>query len=233
MGMHSRWVGGNLLFYDTAPYKWLDGWGPSICKHVDEFVSTPTDDTTGLPTAYTCTLVGTSTAVPTGLAGGGLLITTGGTENNGVNMQLKGEAFKLVAGKPCYFGARLLISDAIQSDFLVGLCITDTDLLGGMTDGVYFRKVDGATAVTFVVEQDSTETESATVLAADTGFHIYEFFWDGAALVAYIDGVAVSTPTLANLPDDEELTPSIHFLTGEGGAKTMQVDWMRCIQINA
>lgn len=233
MGMHSRWVGGNLIYFDTAPYRWLDGWGPSLCKFVENFVGTPTDDTTGMPTAFTCTAVGSSTAVNAATAGGGLLITTGATENDGINAQVKGEAFKLVAGKPLYFGIRLKVSEATQSDLLVGLCITDTDLLGGMSDGVYFRKVDGSTDVKVVVEKDSTETESAAVLTADTSFHILELFWDGAALTAYVDGVAVATPVLTNLPSDEELTPSVQFLAGATGAKTCEVAWLRCLQVNA
>ena len=232
MGLHARRINGNFAYYDTAPYRIVDAWGPSVTKFVEKFVGAPTDDTTGLPTAFTNTLVGSSTAVNSTVAGGSLLITTGAPEDNGVNMQVKGEAFKVLASKPIYFGIRAKISAATESDFIVGLCITDTTLLGGMTDGVYFRKVDGATAVTFVLEKDSTETESASVLAVDTSYHTYEIVWVGTLMVAYVDGPAVSPPALTNLVQDEELTPSIHFLTGAAAAITMEVDWLRVVQFN-
>ena len=148
-------------------------------------------------------------------------------------MQVTKEAFKLASGKPCYFGAKFMISDATESDFIVGLCITDTTLLGGLTDGVYFRKVDGATDVKFVIEKDSAETESAALLTAvkDT-YMTLEFFFDGTNIDAYVNGVLQTRLAMTNLPDDEEITPSI-LLTGAAAAKTMTVDWIRAIQINA
>lgn len=235
MAMHSFWKNGNLVYYAPSTARWLDAIGPDVCKHLDDFVATPVDDTTGLPTAYTCTLVNASTAALTGQAGGALLITTAGAENDGVSMQLKGESFKLASGKPLYFGAKFKISDATQSDFLVGLCITDTALLGGMTDGVYFRKVDGSTDVNFVLEKNSTETSTAAaILTADTSYHILEFLFDGSSITYYVDGVEGSeTLVTTNLPDDEELTVSVEFLTGAAAAITMTVDWVHCIQINA
>jgi hypothetical protein len=235
MGMHSKWVHGNLVFHEG--HRWLDAIGPDVCKFLEDFVGTPfaSADT---PAAWTVTLVeagaGESTVALTDGAGGLLLITTDAAENDGVNMQVTKEAFKLASGKPCYFGAKFMISDATESDFIVGLCITDTTLLGGLTDGVYFRKVDGATDVKFVIEKDSAETESAALLTAvkDT-YMTLEFFFDGTNIDAYVNGVLQTRLAMTNLPDDEELTPSIAFLTGAAAAKTMTVDWIRAIQINA
>lgn len=235
MGMHSKWVHGNLVFHEG--HRWLDAIGPDVCKVLEDFVGTPfaSADT---PAAWTVTLVeagaGESTVALTDGAGGLLLITTDAAENDGVNMQVTKEAFKLASGKPCYFGAKFMISDATESDFIVGLCITDTTLLGGLTDGVYFRKVDGATDVKFVIEKDSAETESAALLTAvkDT-YMTLEFFFDGTNIDAYVNGVLQTRLAMTNLPDDEELTPSIAFLTGAAAAKTMTVDWIRAIQINA
>jgi hypothetical protein len=224
---------GNLVFWDTHRHRWTDAIGPEVCKFVEHFERLPVDDTTGLPLEFTSTLVNASTvALTAGVAGGVLDIATAGAENDGVNMQLKGESFKLASGKELYFGCRFSITDATQSDFIVGLCITDTTLLGGTSDGVYFRKVDGSTDVKFVLEKDSTETESAAILTADTDYHILEFYFDGTYIDYYVDGVKQTRPAVTNLPDDEELTPSIHFLTGEGAGKHLYVDWMRCIQLN-
>jgi hypothetical protein len=40
----------------------------------------------------------------------------------------------------------------------------------------------------------------------------------------------VATHT-TNIPDNELLTPSIHFLTGDAAAETLTVDWVRAIGI--
>lgn len=234
--MHSKWISGNLVFWDTHEKRIIDAIGPSVCKFIEDFVATPfaSADT---PAAWTVTLVeagaGESTVALADGAGGLLLITTDAAENDGVNMQVTKEAFKLVSGKPCYFGARLKVSEATQSDFIVGLCITDTTLLGGMTDGVFFRKVDGSTDVKFVLEKDSTETESAAIAtAADDTYVTLEFYFDGTNIDAFVDGAIQTRLAMTNLPDDEDLTPSIAFLTGAAAAETMTVDWIRAIQIN-
>lgn len=233
--MHSKWVNGSLVFYEGQ--RWLDAIGPNVCKLLEDFVGAhiPAADA---PAGWTVTLTegggGETTIALTDGVGGLLLITTDANDNDGANLQVTKEAFKLASGKPCYFGIRFKISEAAQSDFLVGLCITDTDLLGGLTDGVYFRKVDGSTDVKFVLEKDSTETESSSIhtAVADT-FVILEFFFDGTHVDAYVNGTLQTRLAVTNLPDDEELTPSIHFLTGAAAAISMTVDWIRTIQINA
>ena len=64
----------------------------------------------------------------------------------------------------------------------------------------------------------------------DDTYLIAEFYWDGASLEVFVDGVSVATPAITNLPDDEELTPSFHFLAGAAAAKVKTVDWIRCIK---
>lgn len=49
----------------------------------------------------------------------------------------------------------------------------------------------------------------------------------------YVNGVKQTRPAITNLPNDEFLTPSIHFLTGEGNANVAEFDWIRVIQIQA
>ena len=235
-GMNSRQIGGNLVFHrDGHQHRLLDAFGPDVVKYVDDFT------VSGLaaadaPLGWTVTLVeagaGESTITCPDEVGGALLLTTDANENDGINMQLDGESFELTSGQTAvYFGARLKASEATQSDFLVGLCITDTDLLGGMTDGVYFRKVDGSTSVSAVTEKDSTETEATGVLtfAADTYYEL-EWYWVSGSVKFYVDGVLVATHT-TNIPDDEQLTPSLHFLAGATTAKTLTLDWVRAIQI--
>jgi hypothetical protein len=150
-------------------------------------------------------------------------------------MQVTGEAFDLASGNYTYFGIQFQASEATQSDFLVGLCITDTTLLGGMTDGIYFECLDASTDINFVLEKDSTETTSASAVGtfADATDVTLEFLFDGTNVDAWVNGTVQTRLATTNLPDNEQLTPSIHFLTGAASAETMSVKWLRAIQINA
>lgn len=234
-------VNGQLVYYESGyEYRWLDAFGPAVNKVLEEFVHGRVASADTLA-GWTTTLVegggGESTvALVQGSDSGELLLTSDAADNDGINLQLLGEAFKFAGNLPLYFGIKLKANEATQDDFLVGLCITDTDLLGGMTDGTYFRKVDGSTSVSFVCEKNSAETEVSSVLtfAANT-YYVLEFTYDGTSINAYVDGTLVATVAAsnANVCNDEYLTPSIHFLTGEAVLHTMTIDWIRTVQITA
>ena len=228
----SAFIHGNLVMQDGVyKFRWYDAWGPDVVKLIDHFVG-PHITTANTPDGYTTTLVGTSTVAATDGAGGLLLLTTDTTTDDGIQMQITGEAFKLASGYPCYFGCRLAISDATETDFLAGLCITDTTLIDGMTHGVYFRKIDGSTDVYFVLEEGESET-TGVVHTMTTSYVTLEFVFDGTYIDSYVDGVLQTRLATTYLPDTEDLTPSIALLTGEDDANTLTVDWIRCIQINA
>lgn len=235
MALHTRQIAGNLAFYQNHKHRLVDAMGPDVVKYDNDFVGSPLA-AADAPLGWTITLVeagaGESTITKADGVGGELLLTTDAADNDGINMQLAGESFELTTDQSAvYFGIRLKSGEATQSDFLVGLCITDTDLLGGMTDGVYFRKVDASTSVAAVTEKNSTETETTGVLtfAADT-YYILEFYFDGTSVYFYVDGALVATHT-ANIVNDEAITPSVHFLTGNAAVETMTIDWVRAIQI--
>lgn len=233
--LHSRYQQGNLLFYDTHRKRLVDAIGPDVIKVVEDFIGTP-HVSSELDPSWTITRVeagaGESTFAIIDGAGGIARITTDANENDGINAQLIGEAFKLAAGTALYFGARMKLGEATQSDVFIGLAITDTDILGGVTDRIGFEKLDGSTDIKAMLEKDSTETLSAALATADTSFHTYEFYLDEAGAVEFfIDGVSVATPAVTNLPSDEELRVSVHFLAGSVGAKTCDLDWVRCIQV--
>jgi hypothetical protein len=241
--VHQRRIGGNLVWYDAHKKRLVEAIGPDVIKVFEDFAG-PVVASSDALVGWTTTLVeggnGESTLTVPDASAGNLLLTTDDAENDGINLQKIGENFGFGAGQSAtYFGIRLKISDATQSDFIAGLCITNTALLGGMTDGVFFRKVDGSTALAAVTEKDSTETESAAVhtIVADTWVTL-EFFFDGATVEFFVNGRSVAThlddeeeEIVSNIPDNELLTPSIHFLTGATAAKTMTVDWVRVIQI--
>jgi len=238
MGVNSKYVNGNLVFVDASnKQRWLDAIGPGVCKFLEDFVGTPFAGADS-PAGWTITLVeagagDTTVALVSSWTGGAVVITTDANENDGANLQLLGEAFKLVSGKPLYFGTKFQASEATQSDFFIGLAITDTDILGGVTDSIGFKKVDGATAIQFELNKNSTATAANVgVLAAATSITL-EFYFDGTNVDCYVDGVLQTRLAMTNLPDDEDLTPSIQFLSGSAGAKSMTIDWIKCIQINS
>lgn len=243
--VRSKWIREAQVFYDEeAEFRWLDAAGGNVAKWILK-PGVPCDDTTGDPTEFTVTVTeagagGDSTIVNSAVAGETLLLTTDNAEYDGLNVQLKGEMFKLVAGQPLYFGIKCKISDATQSDLLVGLCETKTDLLKvavthGVTaaavEGAFFLKVDAVTTISaqaYVVGVQTVTANSAT--AEDTSYHTYELYWDGTTLYWYLDGILV-TSAAASLPT-VDLTPSINVRAGAAAAKTLRVAWMRAIQIN-
>ena len=98
---------------------------------------------------------GSASEAVTSSAGGALLLTNAAGDNDLDFLQLKGEAFRLSASKKAYFSARFKVSDATQSDFVMGLHITDTTPLD-VTDGIFFISADGAATLDFQVEKDNT-----------------------------------------------------------------------------
>ena len=232
--IHSRHINGALAFWEDHRRRIVDAIGGGVVKYIDDFVAGGGGDTGW--DAWTVTRVeagaGESTITSGDTGNGTMLLTTDANDNDGLNCQLIGESFKLESNVPLYFGARVQsMSEATQSGLFVGLAITDTDILGGVTDAIGFQKVDGSADLTFIVEKNSTATtvSGLKTLASATAY-ILEFYWDGARLEVFVDGAAVAAPSVANLPDDEEMRVSVHFLAGTTGGMTCAIDWLRCIK---
>lgn len=192
----------------------------------------------------TATGAGT-TVINTGEDGGVLLTTNAAADNDAVYYQMSenaaagtAETFKFQAGKRLWFKARFKVSDVTQSDFVMGLQITDTTPLDA-TDGVFFRKDDGDSDLDFVIVKDSTATTvtKSSVLANDT-YVVLGFYYDGGTIGStgngkiymFINEVLVSVSAATNLCDDEELTISFGVQNGEAVAKTMSVDYICAIK---
>jgi hypothetical protein len=159
--------------------------------------------------------------------GGLLLITNTAADNDLVSLQKKGESFRFASGKPLFFEARFKVSDATQSDVVIGLQITDTTPLD-VSDGVFFIKADGAATVNFLVEKNNTATTaSAVATMADDTFIRLGFYYDGVSAVQYfVNGSIAGSSVTTNLPDDEDMTITIAIQNGEAAAKTMTVDYV-------
>ena len=159
--------------------------------------------------------------------GGLLLITNDDADNDADFLQKVGESFLMEAGKKAWFKARFKVSDATQSDFVMGLQITDTTPLD-VTDGIFFQKDDGDTALDVYVEKDDTATSETDIhTMEDDTFVEVGWYYNGDDNVAvWVDGGLVTNLATTNLPDDEELTISFGIQNGEGSSKTMTVDYI-------
>lgn len=164
----------------------------------------------------------------------GIIIQTDTAENDGENLQVMGEPFYLAeTTKPVFFGCKIMASVADENDILAGIAITDTDLAGGVTDGILFTKADGSTDVNLVVEKDSTATTSAaaehTLVAAAAV--TLGFVYDGVAVYPYVNGVRGTGLVVTNLPNDEALTIGLQILAGAAVANYLTVYFVDAYQI--
>lgn len=162
--------------------------------------------------------------------GGLLLVTNSAADDDLVALQKNPAAFTFTAGKKTFFRCRFKVSDATQSDVVFGLQVVDTTPLD-VTDGVYFLKADGSTAISVVCRKNattgSTSASSIATLANDT-FITLGFYYDGESKVYYeVNGSVVGSldGTSAYLPDTD-CTVSFALQNGEAAAKTMTVDYV-------
>lgn len=237
MAIHSEYNrNGALVFYEDHLARIVDAVGSNVIKYVADSGEFQQNGDSGTdPRGWTATVVeagtGTSEGQATREAGATFELVTAAAENDGINIQRNGEIYEFTSDQHVYFGIRLKINDVDQSDFLVGLGITDTTPLAGLSDAVYFRSVDASADVATVTEKDSSETENTGVVTmSDDTYVTLEFYFDGSTVYFYVDGSEVASHT-ADIPDDEALRPTLHFLTGEGAAQTMTVQWLRVIQM--
>jgi len=220
--------GVNVITDPRYPFRWLDAHGD-----VGKFLM----DTVYRAADFTITATGTSPITASVLPGSVALITTPATDFAGDNIQALGSQFKIQAGKPLYFGCKVAISDATESDLVVGLFGVDTTLTAASSahaldvgaGGIGFTKLDAVTAVNFKTFTTATEKNTASAITMDTAAHVYEFYYDGSVLHGYVDGVLVANFT-ADITT-EVLTPSIAFRAGAAAAKTCTISWMRAIQV--
>ena len=232
--VHGQRIRGASTEWSTHKKIILRAVGENVVSYHEDFVNFPVDDTTGDPLAWSTTVVeagsGTTTFASTDASGGKAIITTAGNENDGGNYQLNGESFETTSDQDLYFGTKLAINDVDQTDLFIGLAVTDTTLLGGVANAIYFESVDGSALLSAVTEASSTETQSDSVgtLADDTEIEL-EFYWDGTTVEFFVNGSSVATST-TNIPATQ-MRVSVHFLTGEATANTCTIDWIRCIQI--
>jgi hypothetical protein len=188
--------------------------------------------------------VGASTAVIADAANGVLLLTTAGTEDDGIAMQWQGgnpdgatpaqvaETFIFTPGKRLWFACRFQLSDVTQTDFVIGLAAaTATPMV--VVDGVTFSSVDGSAALTLESDIVTPLAASATLFTmVDATWYDVGFEYNGVDEIrAYLkeatSGVwnSVGVIGVTALPTTE-LALTLGLLTGETGANTASIDYI-------
>lgn len=173
---------------------------------------------------------GSATEALTDADGGVLLITNDAADDDSDFFQKVGESFLMESGKKAAFKARFKVSDATQSDFVMGLQITDTTPLA-VSDGIWFQKDDGdANLDVYCGKSSGAGTTSATAIAtvvSDTYLTV-GWFYDGKSSVKYFvnDEHKGTLDASSTYLPDTELTVSFGIANGEAAAKTMSVDFI-------
>lgn len=187
------------------------------------------------PLNWTATAVGAGTRAVAALDGGAILLTNAAADNDSIALQIKNPSFILNAGKQSWFESRFKISDATQSDFLIGLTGLDTTPIGaaaseetGVADGIFFLKIDGQTDLRLYARKASATVTSKLAIAtivADTmisaGWH-----YDGKEFKIYVNDLhvtSVDAPFATGVPA-LVIGPNLMIQNGEAVAKTATID---------
>jgi hypothetical protein len=219
----------------TKPWRWYDAFGPGVTKwFLDPYTFALATNATITNYTYTVATSGPMTMVA-GADGGALVITAGAGDNQGAQFQPVTEGFYFAQPWPCYYGCKVALNDADQTDFLMGLTISDSTAVTAVSDGIYFWSVDETALVNFAAI--STAAGVASTVAAhtlvDDAAVTLEWYFDGVNVTGYVNGVAVGSIAYSSMsfPKAEYMTPMVAFLTGEATANTLTISWARAIQI--
>ena len=177
---------------------------------------------------WTVTEVGVATQVLSDFDGGALLISTAALDNDSSFQQKVGESFQLALGRKLFFKCRFQVSDAVESDVVIGLQVTDTTPLS-VTDGIFFLKSDGLATIDLQAKKDNIAVVSSAIATVVNNTPIeLSFFWDGIDRIWFGVGDAPTGILVpgTSLPDDEILTLSFGMQNGVAGGKTMAVDYI-------
>ena len=160
--------------------------------------------------------------------GGVLTLTANDADDDGISLQLNGEAFGLKAGRTLIFEARVKITDVSETDWFVGLATSDTAILSGVTDSIGFRCPDSTGDIDYVCEAASTETTADTTKdLTDATYVTLRFEVNGRTSVKfYVDGAFIYKST-TNIPATTAgLTPTLEVRNDGAVAQTLEVDYV-------
>jgi len=166
--------------------------------------------------------------------GGILTITTNNKAVDAEQLQLNGESFTLTSGKQLYMETSFAVEDVDKADIFIGLSITDTTVMAGVTDRIGVQMLHDGN-IKALVEKDSTETlTDTTVNITDATLATFAttsvkvgMLYDGDEdeVRVFVNDVYKITLAAANIPDDEALTPTIAILATSTEAPSLWVDY--------
>jgi hypothetical protein len=217
--------------------------GISTKEASDSFASFPGVDPTALQTYFddfltfvatdwtvTETQVAATQAIVAG-AGGLLALTNSAADDDVNSIQKTPASFAMTANKECWFKCRFKVSDAIQSDLLIGLLVVTATPFTAPTDGIFLMKDDGDAFLDAYVRKDATTGSTSLIniatLANDT-FVVVDFYYDGAGRVYFgVNGSPRGSLAAGSafLPD-AALTPTVSLRNGDAVARTLTVDYV-------
>ncbi len=200
------------------------------------FITDYDDFLTYLATNWAITLVGAGGTKALIAGNGGLLsVANSAAGIDSTYYQRPVGSFLMVANKRTFFKARFSVDDATLADIQFGLIGIDTTPADA-TDGIFFRKAAGSTAIQVFVRKDGTTGSStiANVGTMTTGFVEFAFHYDGKSEVEFFFNdvrVGSITNVLATtfLPD-ALLATSFGILNGSAVARTLVVDYILAAQ---
>ena len=181
-------------------------------------------------------------AMVDGGTNGAVAVTTGSTDDDSMDAQINGEAFKIASGKSLVWEMRFKIEDVTLTDWFVGMAATDTTIidatpayigLGNTDNAASVRAVNGKNVSAAVAgssaPSNGTLTDTGSDLVADT-YVVVRFEVEGTSKVRfYVDGSLKATHT-TNLPDDVGLTPTFAIQAASGAAEKITIDYILAMQ---
>lgn len=181
-------------------------------------------------------------AISADAVNGTLLLTNKATtDNNGQQIELQQESFKLAAGKPLWFEVRIkCAAGATEIDWAVGL-IESEDLTGVAdnmpANGIVFHKDDDDTNIDISSTDNTTNLQTAAVATATTGWVRLGFYFDGGAtgaatITPYVDGVAGTPIAAVTYVTMAELAVAFMVRNGDNvTTQTMEIDYVKVVQL--
>jgi hypothetical protein len=173
-------------------------------------------------------------------AGGILKVAVDDTADEGLNMQVAGEAFHLDGGYPLYFEARVNAASILDIDWFIGLAQADEEIItGGVSNRVGFESLIGT--MSFISEDATNQKTVNTDIteAADDWIRL-AFFWDGLLLHYAVDtndngefeykGYLTAATTADYVPQAIMMTPTIEAIVAATGSTHLYVDYILVMQ---
>ena len=172
---------------------------------------------------------------------GTLILTCKATsDDNGHQVQLNQESYKMAAGKKLWFETRIKSNAATQIDWYAGMAVTED--LTGVADnmaanGILFHKDDGATTIKLASSDNGTNLQNAAVGVDAAAFIKLGFYFDGAAtgsatITPYINGVAGTAISSITYATVAEMSPIFGVRNGDATTQqTLTADYVKVCRL--